>query len=92
VAEPSGVFTGGLIGDTKGITNFVKGKARLLSKELEDLNSPMIRDTLHNFLSELVVDFVHKGLNWVNVEKLRSLDDLFQLCAKGRLKFGWGVG
>jgi len=91
VAEPSDVFAGGLIGDAEGITNFVKGKARLLSEELEDLNSPMIRDTLHNFLSEFIVNFIHKGLNWVNGEKLRSFDDLFPLCAKGRVKVCWEV-
>ena len=92
MVESADVFTGGLIGDAKSITNFVKGEVRVLGEELEDLDSAMICDTFHNFLSELVLDLVHEGSNWGKGEKLRSLDDLFFLCAKGRVKIGCEVG
>ena len=88
MVESADVFTGGLIGDAKSITNFVKGEVRVLGEELKDLDSAMIRDTFHNFLSELVLDFVHEGLNWGKGEKLRSLDDLFWVWAKVGLKGG----
>ena len=89
MVESADVFTGGLIGDAKSITNFVKGKVRVLGEELKDLDSAMIRDTFHNFLSELALDLVHEGLNWGKGEKLRSLDDLFWVWAKVGLKGGW---
>ena len=78
-AESVEVFAGGLICNAYAIANLIESEARLLSKELEDLDAAVVGHSLHNPLSDVVLVFVHGGFNWPNEEKLRSLGDLFSL-------------
>ena len=78
-AESVEVFACGLICDSDAIANLVKSEARMLGKELEDLDAAVVGHALHNPLSDGVLFFVHGGFNWPNEEKLRSLGDLFSL-------------
>ena len=63
MVESADVFTGGLIGDAKSITNFVKGKVRVLGEELKDLDAAVVSRALHNPLPVVVLVFVHGGFN-----------------------------
>ena len=73
------VFAGGLICNAYAIANLIESEARLLSKELEDLDAAVVGHALHNLLPYVVLFFVHGGFNWPNEEKLRPLGDLFSL-------------